>query len=123
MGCKQQAGAALTGCCLVIPKGVLLCAVWLQVNIRLVMLDFTSSLVAAAGSEELQQQVGSTGLGCAHSQAVAPQCVSPGMRSVTCKPGTQHRPWMVAGVLVMPVCTPGTASHLVVACLAWGGHM
>lgn len=28
-----------------------------QVNMRLVMLDFTSALVAAAGSEELQQQV------------------------------------------------------------------
>lgn len=31
---------------------------YLQVNVRLMMLDFTSALVAAAGSEELQQQVG-----------------------------------------------------------------
>jgi hypothetical protein len=33
------------------------CLVCVQVNIRLVMLDFTSALVAAAGSEDLQQQV------------------------------------------------------------------
>lgn len=33
----------------------------LQMNIRLAMLDFTSALVAAAGSEELQQQVRATG--------------------------------------------------------------
>jgi hypothetical protein len=35
-----------------------MCFYFCQVNVRLVMLDFTSALVAAAGSEELQQQVG-----------------------------------------------------------------
>lgn len=43
-----------------------------QVNMRLVMLEFTSALVAAAGSEELQQQVRPS----ASLRATRPVCLS-----------------------------------------------